>query len=110
MKRGSKQMARTRMKRTPPPPGFTEETKAVVRRRSGNRCEAKLSVCTTKAEHFHHRKLRRSGDHRDVNCLHLCAACHDYAHAHPTFSYLMGLLVRSTQDPAKVLLRKGETA
>lgn len=107
LKRG-KPMARQRMRRTPPPPGFTEETKGRVRRRSANRCEAKTSVCTGRAEHFHHRKLRRFGDHRDVNCLHVCIACHDYIHGHSVMARLMGLMVHSTLDPAEVPVRAGD--
>lgn len=106
LKRG-KPMARQRMKRTPPPPGFSEETKAKVRRRSGNRCESKSSVCTGRADHFHHRKSRRFGDHRDVNCLHACTSCHDYMHRFPVLARLMGWIVHSTLDPADVPVRAG---
>lgn len=107
LKRG-KPIARQRMKRTPPKPGFTEETKATVRRRSGNRCEARSSVCTGRAEHFHHRKLRRFGDHRVVNCLHVCSACHDYMHLKRVMAALMGWIVSGQKDPADVPVRQGD--
>lgn len=89
---------------------FPEIVKAAVRRRSGNRCEMQSSVCTGRAVHFHHRKLRRFGDNREVNCLHACTACHDFAHLHRVLAELMGWIVRSTQDPAKVPVRKGDAA
>lgn len=98
---------RKAMKRKPPPPGFTEETKKTVRRRSAGRCEAGTSKCTGGGAHFHHRKLRRSGDHRAVNCLLVCPACHEHIHANPTMSYLMGFLVHEWQDPADVLVKVG---
>lgn len=100
-----KPLARQRMKRTPPPPGFSDETKAAVRRRSGNRCEAPGPNCTGKATHFHHRKLRRFGDHSDVNCLHVCFVDHERIHANPGKSYLTGEMVRGPLDPAKVPVR-----
>lgn len=106
-------MTRTRMKRTAPkrkpklePNGFPEETRMAVRRRSAGRCESRLAVCTGDAAHFHHRKLRRHKDHSVVNCLHVCSACHTDIHAHPTKSYLMGLLVHSWLDPADVPVRR----
>lgn len=111
IKRG-KPMARQRMKRTRPTGGeFSEETKAKARRRSGNRCEARSSVCTGRADHFHHRKLKgmggRSVDNRLVNCLHACNACHDYMHKHSVLARLMGWIVHSTLDPADVPVRVG---
>jgi hypothetical protein len=103
-----KPLARQRMKRTPPTKrnDFPEEVKAQVRRRSGNVCE----LCRhRKATDFHHRKLREHGDNRAVNCLHLCVDCHTAAphavHRNVGKSYLMGWLVRSPLDPAKVPVR-----
>lgn len=102
----SSTLKRSQMRRKPPPPGFSEETKAAVRRRSGNVCE--LSGCSERAVHFHHRKLRRFGDHRDVNCLHLCLWHHEAIHANPGKSYLLGWLVRSTLDPAVVPVKRAD--
>lgn len=95
------------MRRKAPPPGFTEETKGQVRRRSGNRCEARATGCTGDAHHFHHRKLRGHGDHSVENCLHVCASCHGHIHARPAKSYLMGWLVHAWQEPRDVLIKRG---
>jgi hypothetical protein len=62
-------------------------------------CELK---CNKIATSMHHRKLRRFGDHRAENCIHLDRGCHDWIHAHPFESYERGWLVRSTLDPADV--------
>lgn len=115
-----KPLARTGFKRKPPkarpktrkPTGteFPETVKAAVRRRSGNRCEIRSSVCADRLDHFHHRKLRRFKDNREENCLAACSSCHDYAHLHRVLAELMGWIVRSTMDPAKVPVRKGEAA
>lgn len=93
-----KRQAKNRSRRRPP--GFTDEVKAAVRRRSRNRCE--IGGCLNRATQFHHRKLRRYGDHRAVNCLHCCLVHHDLIHAKPELSYLMGWLVQGHRDPAEV--------
>lgn len=116
-----KPIGRTEWKRKPPKVKptrakntkgeFPEEVKAQARRRSGNRCEARSSVCTGRAERFHHRKLKgmggRSVDNRLVNCLHVCDSCHLYMHAHSVLARLMGWIVHSTLDPADVPVRAG---
>lgn len=107
MKRG-KPMARKRMKRKPPPQGFPEETRMAVMRRSGGRCEVKSKVCTGRAQHFHHRKLRRFKDHSTINCAHVCSGCHTEIHARPQVAYLMGWLLHEWDDPAVIPLRRGE--
>lgn len=90
------------------PVGFTEETKASVRRRSGNRCEARAEGCTGRATHFHHRKLRRFGDHSEANCLHVCAWCHiSVIHENPELSFVMGWMVPSYQEPEDVRVLYG---
>lgn len=109
LKRG-KPLARQRMKQRPRSTrnDFPEEVKADVRRRSGNRCEIRADeVCTGRATQFHHRKLRRHGDNREVNCLHGCDPCHEHVHANPGKSYLMGWLVRAELDPARVPVKRG---
>lgn len=88
--------------------GFTDETKAAVRSRSDNQCEARAEGCTGRATQFHHRKLRRHGDHSEVNALHVCMADHILIHANPMMSYMMGWMVRSTLDPADVQVRRGD--
>lgn len=112
LKRG-KPMARQRMKRTPAKLDneFPDTVKAAVRRRSGNRCEMASAVCTGTIEHFHHRKLRSQGGGPEItNALGACNSCHAYAHNNRTLAFLMGWCVRSTSDPAKVPVRKGEAA
>lgn len=88
---------------------FPEEVKANVRRRSGNVCE----ICHTRpATDFHHRLLREHGDNRDCNCLHLCKDCHtagpQAVHRNTGKSYLMGWLIRSGFDPAKVPVKRAD--
>jgi 5-methylcytosine-specific restriction endonuclease McrA len=70
-----------------------------ARKRSGGICEVDGHKA---AEHLHHRKLRRHGDHRVENALHLCSECHDAVHREYETSYILGWLVRSTDDPAKI--------
>lgn len=68
-------------------PRLTVARRAVrdrVEARSGGACEiGKEGVCTERAVHFHHRLMRSQGG-RDLvdNFLHVCAACHTYAHLH----------------------------
>ena len=78
---------------------WSPEVRKEVRLRSGGMCELK---CNKIATSMHHRKLRRHGDHRAVNCIHLDRGCHDWIHAHVFESYQLGWLVRSTLDPADV--------
>jgi rubrerythrin len=79
---------------------FSDETKAVVRARSGNKCEVRASVhCTGRGEHFHHRLLRRFGDHTAENALHVCNRCHAQIHANPSWSHARGWLIRGNGPP-----------
>jgi hypothetical protein len=87
------------------PTGFTDETKARVRRRSANQCE--IPGCPRKGEHFHHRKLRRFGDHSHENCLHVCGVHHTWIHANPEASYTLGYLVQSWRSPVEVPVLPG---
>ena len=77
-----------------------------VAARSGGVCEACGAAA---ASHVHHRKLRsQGGDNSPENLLHLCAGpggCHGRIHASPLRSYELGLLVRSTDDPATVAVK-----
>lgn len=112
-------MKRTAMKRGGPPKRkpmknggrspneFPEETRMAVRRRSGGRCEVESSVCTGEAAHFHHRKLRRHKDQREVNCLHACSPCHTHIHGNVGKAKLMGWLVSEWDDPATVPVKRG---
>ena len=64
-------------------------------------CEAKASLnCTGRAQHTHHRKLRKQGgDDRPENLLRCCLRCHQYIHANPELSYQKGWLVHFWQEP-----------
>lgn len=94
--------ARPARKAAPPDP-VTPATRAAVRARSGGVCEGQVTrACTGAAAHVHHRKLRRFGDHRVVNLLDLCHACHEHVHKNPTWSYDHGFLVRSHDDPETI--------
>lgn len=75
-----------------------KERKA-VEKRSGGWCEL---GCRHRATHMHHRKLRRHGDHRAVNLIHVCAEHHHIIHASPDHSMRLGWLVPSWEDPALV--------
>jgi len=57
--------------------------------------------CHGAAQHVHHRKLRRHGDHRPANLLHVCYACHDAIHSswYAATAYARHFLLRSYQDP-----------
>ena len=67
-------------------------------------CEATIrGVCSFRATHWHHRKLRsQGGGHDVVNGLAVCDACHHFFHMHPALAYSKGWLVRSHLDPAYV--------
>lgn len=86
-----------------PPIGFSETVRQHVRRRSHGFCE--VPSCSKRANHFHHRKLRRFGDHRAVNTLHVCHEHHTWIHGNPEASYVLGYMVPSWQDPAEVPVR-----
>lgn len=101
--------AKARPKRSPNE--FPDETKRIVRARSGGRCEAISKVCTGTAAHFHHRQSRKHKDQRPVNCLHVCSSCHDHIHAVDgsgsiTKSRLLGWIVPSWADPADIPVKK----
>jgi len=90
---------------------WSPEVRKEVRLRSGGMCELR---CNRIAEQMHHRKLRGHGDHRTINCLHICRPHHDWIHGQwvhdktvdsegkPYNPYTLGWLVRSTLDPADV--------
>lgn len=88
--------------------GIPAESRAAVMRRSRGWCELRLPGCQGDAATMHHRKLRRAGDHRPVNLLDLCAACHRWVHDHTGYSYARGWLVRQSDDPAAVAVMPGE--
>jgi hypothetical protein len=56
-------------------------------------------VCTGRAQHRHHRKLRsRGGSNDPANLLDVCLRCHDYIHRHPKESIRRGWMLPSWAD------------
>lgn len=108
LKRSTKPLARSRIKRKPAAHGFPEQTRMAVRRRSGGRCEAGASPCTGHAQHFHHRKLRRAKDHTEANCLHVCNACHMFMHENRLLAYAMGWIVHQHHEPHEIVVKRGD--
>ena len=54
-------------------------------------CEARLDVCTGRAEHRHHVILRsQGGEHGPTKDL--CHACHGWVHANPNAARALGLI------------------
>lgn len=103
---------------------WSPEVRAAVLVRSGGCCEVQAEGCVGErpgAElEVHHRKLRRHGDHRIENAIHVCVwNCHPWIHrvaydpaddGSPVTAYEpYGWLVRSCDDPALIpWLRRGE--
>lgn len=82
---------------------WSTDVRKEVRLRSRGVCEL---GCNRPATEMHHRKLRRHGDHSAINCLHVCANHHRWIHDHVFDSYQLGWLVRSTLDPAAVVVER----
>lgn len=58
-------------------------------------CE--IGLCWERPSHRHHRLRRSQGGTDDAsNTMDLCAAHHRYVHDHPSQSYALGWLKRST--------------
>lgn len=79
---------------------ITPEIRALVRKRSKGLCE----LCGISGQHFHHRQLRRGGDHSAANIVHLCFLCHRRVHGHPEWALETGWLVSQYDDPARTPL------
>lgn len=59
-------------------------------------CEAQTPVCTGRAVHRHHRRMRsQGGGNESENLMDLCLACHDHIHRNPAESYDRGWLLRT---------------
>lgn len=75
-------LKRTRMKRKPPRNGrVPDDVRATVMLRNGGRCEIGFpTVCTGRAEEFHHRQSRGASrnPHTVQNGCAACHACHHY--------------------------------
>lgn len=78
--------------------GITAKTRAEVKGRSDGWCEAQ--PCVNRADHLHHRKLRRFGNHSALNLLHVCSFHHQWIHDHPAMSYENGWLLHSWEKVA----------
>ncbi len=77
---------------------ISADVRAQVAARSGGICEIRAACDGRRAVHVHHRRLRsQGGKHALENLLHVCAACHHYAHSHPALAYERGWLLRATE-------------
>lgn len=53
------------------------------------------------ATHVHHRKYRsRAGTNAESNLIAVCAEAHEWIHAHPKESHLLGLSLKATESEA----------
>lgn len=86
------------------------EVRSAVMKRAGHQCEVMADpLCTTRADEFHHRKLRsQGGEHTVENGLGICPACHRHIHMNPEESRKEGWIVKSSYDPVDVpVTRRG---
>lgn len=93
--------ARARMTtRISPANDWPPLVRKMATKRSGGVCE----ICVNrKATSLHHRRGRRSRDHRIVNALHLCGWCHDAVHCGSRRrAETHGWIVRQTSEPADI--------
>lgn len=68
-------------------------------RRELGLCMARTENCRGRAVHLHHMKMRSQGGSDDAeNLMEVCSPCHDYIHAHPEESYVVGHLIHSWDD------------
>jgi hypothetical protein len=68
--------------------------KALLRARSGGRCEIAAPGCTGFGADPHHRLARSAGGtHALDNLLHCCGACHRFVHTHPAEAAKRGWVV-----------------
>lgn len=81
------------------PPWDEDSTRPAVQGRSGGICE----YCSQRlATDMHHRKsLGVGGFWQPANIIHICRPCHRFITEHPNWAWSLGLIVRSTEDPAK---------
>lgn len=76
-------------------PGWAKAVEA-VKRRSGNRCEARTPLCTGVGQQTHHRVKRSQGGKADpAILLRICNPCDVYIEANPAEAYEKGWLIRS---------------
>jgi hypothetical protein len=94
------------MARGTSPSAFSPAVKKAIVRRTGGRCDR--CGFPVHGGHFHHRKPRRMGGSVDPslgmpsNGLLLHPKCHDYIERHRKAAAMMGFLINSLADPARV--------
>lgn len=82
-----------------------QETRALVRERSGGMCEVRVKdVCRGQGESMHHRnKSGQGGLWTPANILHTCGdgtrGCHGWIEAHPALARRRGLWLFRGQVP-----------
>jgi hypothetical protein len=78
------------------------ESRKIVRKRSGGRCEARTPVCTGQYEHTHHIRLRsRGGSDEPGNLLAVDNSCHAFIHSHPALSEASGWMKSAWDNPSE---------
>lgn len=75
-------------------------TRVWVLDRAKHLCEAHVAgVCSRRAEHVHHVRLRsRGGSDDPSNLLALCHACHRFIHDNPAWATAQGFMRHSWED------------
>jgi 5-methylcytosine-specific restriction endonuclease McrA len=99
---------RRRPQRPPSRPAHLDvpaDTRRMVERRSGGRCEIGLTgVCDFVAIDVHHRRKRNIGLHPHAiwNLVHACRSCHSAAHGAPTQAREAGWIVSQYAEPSRI--------
>jgi hypothetical protein len=83
----------------------------MVMHRSLGRCEVGVACGGLSSQpEWHHRQLRRGGNHGPENGIAACRDCHGHIHANPELAVERGWIVSQYADPAAVpaiLMRLG---
>lgn len=109
--------ARSRARRTNPPPAVSPTVRALLLERAGGRCEVCGAPTLVTGVNVHHRQPRGAGGSKTPsvneppNLLHLCPPCHGLVESQRALAYTHGWLVKRPTDPAcvPVLLWDGRT-
>ena len=84
--------------------GFSRETRALIRARSGGICE--IGDCIDQAVHMHHRRPRGIGGtslawvNGTANALHTCLEHHAFIESHRTLAFVQGWLISQHRTDA----------